>query len=272
MVYPRGPEDLHVSTLAALALATPIFGFALQPPSGDLALSPPPSTLLRMPVFAQVGGGAGEDVEGDDAMAEDGAVEGTGAEGSANDAAEAPASEGSDLAAQLRMRQEIGTVHRAFGIATWGAMLATVALGFIQYYNLYGFGGSLEDNPCVNGEAIFGQDQCWGTSWPHRVAAITTATLYTATFVMSFVMPDPLNVSEGDGAFAQNMRIHKALRWVHLGGMLAQMFLGLASAQNWFGIDRANDFEASQALASAHLGIGLATFGVMTAAGALMVF
>lgn len=260
-----------MTTLAALALATPIFGFALHPPSDQLALTPPPGSLLQIPVFAQVGGGDDGDAADSEAADEAPAPEET-AEAAQEEEASEPAPTGNDLAAQLRQRQDIAAIHRAFGIATWGAMLVTVALGFIQYYNLYGFGGSIDDNPCVNGEAVFGQDQCWGIPWPHRIASITTASLYTATFVMSFTMPDPLNASEGNSAFAENLRIHKILRWVHLGGMLAQMFLGLATAQNWFGIDRANDFGAQQALASIHMGIGLATFGTLTAAAALMIF
>lgn len=257
-----------MSTLAALALATPIFGFALSPPSGELALSPPPGSLLRVPVFAQVGGADEQEpaVEGDVALP---AEEASADEAPVDEAGERAPS-GSDLGAQLRTRQDIATVHRAFGIATWGAMLVTVALGAIQFYNLYG--GGIDDNPCVTGDAIFGQDQCWGVSWPHRIAALTTAALYTATFVMSFTMPDPLNISEGESELAENVRIHEALRWVHFGGMLAQMFLGLATANNWFGIDRANDYEAMQALSAVHLGIGVATFGTLTAAGAIMLF
>lgn len=253
-------------TFAALALATPIFGFALTPPSVDLSMSPPPNSVFTPPVFAQVGGGdpsedaAPEAEEPADDVAED-----------AEDSAPSGGDDMSDFAAQLRQRRDIATIHRAFGIATWGAMLVTVVLGFIQYYNLYGFGGR-EDAPCVTGDAVFGQDQCWGIPWPHRIAAMTTTALYGVTFTLSFVMPDPAGVSEGDGEFAETLRMHKTLRWVHLAGMVAQVFLGFATAQNWFGIDRANDFDAQRALATVHQGIGWATFGVLTAAGAIMVF
>src|SRR5690606_16698038 len=88
----------------------------------------------------------------------------------------APASGADDMAAyaaQLRQRQEIGGIHRAFGIATWGSMLVTVVLGLIQYNNMYGWFGSREDTPCVQGNAVFGQEQCWGVPWPHRIAALT---------------------------------------------------------------------------------------------------
>ena len=277
-----------MSTLAALALALPLVGFALVP----------------APVFAQVAGDGAEDgAETDGAEAE--------AEPEAEPAAEptevAPADEAAEpapepvsiptaeetaaaaepeaepepatgaddmaaYAAQLRQRQEIAGIHRAFGIATWGSMLVTVVLGLIQYNNLYGWFGSREDTPCVQGNAVFGQEQCWGVPWPHRIAALTTTALYGTTFALSFMMPDPDNLSSGNSDFARRLELHKTLRWVHLAGMVAQIFLGFATAQNWFGIDRANDFAAQQALATVHNVIGLTTFGVLTAAGAIMIF
>jgi hypothetical protein len=267
-----------MSTFAALALATPIFGFALTPPSGAPLASPAPGGgLIQTPAFAQLGGGGEADPAeagaADEAPAAERPAEVAEAAEEAEEA-EGPSSdgEGSDLAAMLRQRQQLGDVHRAFGIATWGAMLVTAVLGTIQYYNLYGFGAGPDDNPCVTGDAIFGQDQCWGQPWAHRIAAMTTTALYGTTFALSFALPDPLNASEGDGEYAERLRIHKVLRWVHFGGMLAQIFLGFATAQNWFGIDRANDYEAQRALATIHQGIGWATFGVLTAAGAIMVF
>lgn len=278
-----------MSILAALTLATPIFGFALTPPSGAPLAAPPPGSLLQVPVFAQLGGGGDAEEEAEEPVeeeaeeaeepADDAVQEEAPAQGEdpapapeASAGGERPASRGSELAEQLRQRQELGAVHRAFGIATWGSMLATVVLGFIQYYNLYGLGASLEETPCVTGDAVFGQEQCWGDPWAHRIAAMTTAALYATTFTLSFVLPDPLNASEGAGEYAERLRIHKALRWVHLGGMIAQIFLGFATAQNWFGIDRANDFEAQRVLASVHLGVGVATLGVLTTAGAIMLF
>lgn len=269
-----------MSALAILAFATPIFGFALTPPSA----SPPSAEFLRVPVLAQVGGeeapdqaegaAAPEEAESSEEVpeAELAAEPEPAPEPELGTEPEAGGSDMSDYAAQLRQRQEIATVHRALGIATWGAMLVTVGLGMIQYYNLYGFGSGLDSTPCVTGNAVFGQDQCWGAPWVHRTAVIGTTLLYTTTFALSLAMPDPDNVSEGRGAFAEKMRIHETLRWVHFAGMLAQVFLGLASGQNWFGLDRANDFEAQRAIASVHQGIGLATFGVLTAAGAIMLF
>ncbi len=187
-------------------------------------------------------------------------------------AARAASDDNADYAAQLRMRADIMPVHRAFGIATWVSMLATVTLGMFQYYNLYGFFGGVEDTGCVRGDAIFGQEQCWGQPWVHRTAWITTTALYATTFTLSLTMPDPDHLDQGDSAYANNLRIHKALRWGHLAGMLAQVFLGLAISQNWFGIDRANDFGSLQALATVHQLVGLTTFGLVTAAGLMMIF
>ena len=191
------------------------------------------------------------------------------------DVADEPTQREDDMlkfAADMRRRQELAQVHRALGIATWASMAVTLFLGTIQYYNLYGFFAGQGDNPCVRGEAIFGQGQCSGTPWPHRIAAFTTAGLYAGTFALSLAMPDPANLAEGKGELAEKVQIHKILRWIHFGGMLAQMFLGVVAANGWFGLDRANDYEALRALATAHYAVGWLTFGTLTAAGAMMVF
>lgn len=248
-----------MSLLSSLfVLASSLFGLTLTPPS---------PSALSLPILAQRDEAISDPVE----------------LGSAERAEVAPASvtleqaqpEGersdlADIAAQLRQRQEMGIIHRAFGIATWASMLVTVGLGLIQYYNLYGFLGSRDDNPCVNGTAIFGQEQCYGAPWPHRVASLTTTALYATTFALSFAMPDPLGASEG--ASGADLELHKALRWVHFGGMIAQIFLGFMASQSWFGLDRANHFEALQAIATVHQVVGLATFGALTASAAVVMF
>ncbi|MBX3273270.1 MAG: hypothetical protein KF729_23610 [Sandaracinaceae bacterium] len=262
-----------MTPLAALALATPIFGFALTPPPGDLAA--PPGAILFPPVFAQLADAAEDDAGDDGAGADEEApaVQTRRAEPAPVPTPRQTAETSNDeYAAQLRQRADLMPVHRAFGIATWVSMLATVTLGMFQYYNLYGFFGGVEDSGCVRGDAIFGQEQCWGEPWVHRASWIATTALYTTTFTISLAMPDPDHLDQGDGAYASNLRLHKVLRWAHLGGMLAQLFLGLAISQDWFGLDRANDFAALQALATVHQVVGLTTFGLLTAAGAIMLF
>lgn len=257
-----------MGSLTALVLATPIFGFALTPPTVAPGAMPPAAFLP--PIFAQV-----DDAEpdGGDAEAEDDGGEGL------DDGVDAPPPEdegdgagADDYVAQMRRRAELSKVHRTLGIATWGAMTATLIIGGIQYNNLYGFFSNLEDTPCVRGTAAFGQDQCSGTPWLHLGASLITSGLYTSTLVLSMMMPDPDGLDEGDSAFARTLRMHKLLRWVHLGGMVAQMLLGIvvANADN-FGIDRANDYGTLQALATVHMAIGFVTYGALTWAGALMI-
>jgi hypothetical protein len=275
---------------ALFVLATPFFGFTLTPPT---------PSALSLPVLAQLDetveapdqpASEAEHAEAEPSEAEPSEAEPSGAEPSGAEPAaagptalpaveacaeegEAPAQDDAELgqlAAQIRQRQELGVIHRAFGIATWASMLVTVGLGLIQYYNLYGFFGSQADNPCVNGNAVFGQDQCFGAPWPHRIAAITTTALYSTSFVLSFALPDPLGASQGPAG--ADLELHKTLRWVHLGGMIAQVLLGFMVGQNWFGLDRANHFDELQAIATVHQVVGLTTFGVLTAAGAIMIF
>lgn len=105
----------------------------------------------------------------------------------------------------------------------------------------------------------------------NSLAGITTA-LYATTFTLSLMMPDPDHLSEGKGEFASTLRMHKLLRWVHLGGMIAQALLGIVIANGPFGLDRANHYSTLQALATVHMGLGLVTWGALTWAGALMVF
>ena len=76
-------------------------------------------------------------------------------------------------------------------------MLGTVVLGLFQYINLYGF-GALEDTPCVSGNGIiFGESQCSGVPVVHLTSAMLTTALYTATFTLSLMMPDPDGLDEG---------------------------------------------------------------------------
>jgi hypothetical protein len=107
----------------------------------------------------------------------------------------------------------------------------------------------------------------------HATLIALTGASYFTTFGLSFAMPDPLGVSEGDGQFAKRLRTHKVLRWVTFAGMLTQIVLGIASANSeWFGLDRANDYKAVRGLATAHLAVSLVTYGAMTWAGAIMIF
>ena len=55
--------------------------------------------------------------------------------------------------------------------------------------------------------------------------------------------------------------------------MIAQFTLGIITANaSSLGIDRTNDYDTLQLLATVHMGIGLVTYGALTWAGALMTF
>jgi len=184
----------------------------------------------------------------------------------ANDAADR------DYTEALQRRVSIAKIHRVFGISTWASMGVTLFLGGVQYHNLYGEFSARDDTPCVHGDAIFGQASCTGTPWPHLASAGLTAALYTTTFTLSLLMPDPDDSSDGDSAFARTLRMHKILRWIHFFGMIGQMVLGpILANSGWLGLDRANDYGTLQALATIHLGLGIVTWGALTWAGALMV-
>jgi len=232
-----------MGSLTVMMMATPIFGLSLTPPSVPLLSVTPTLTLFQ---DAEVAASSDE---------------------------EEPQSDDATYSRELRERAETASLHRTLGIVTWASMTVTVAMGVIQYHNLYGFFADRDSNPCVTGDAIFGQEQCSGVPYLHLASALITTGLYSATFTLSLMMPDPDDSSEGESEFASTLRTHKLLRWVHFGGMIAQSLLGFFIANSeLFGMDRANDYGTLQALATLHGGIGLVTYGALTWAGALMTF
>lgn len=231
-----------MGSFTALLLATPIFGFSLQAPVLeqavlDVQVSAPMVAALRSTVVANASSGSDSQKE---------------------------------YVEQLKERNSIASIHRAFGIATWVSMTLTVAAGAMAYYNLYGFGADIGSNPCVTGSAIGGD--CSNMRLIKNSLAVVTTALYATTFTLSLLMPDPDNLSEGKGEFASTLRMHKTLRWIHFGGMIVQAVLGIVIANSLLGLDRANDYDTLQALGGIHMGVGLVTWGAMTWAGALMVF
>jgi hypothetical protein len=263
-----------MTSLAALLLATPLFGFALHPPSVQPLIDPALYVIAAdlqaaTPTLLQAADEAGADDEsagGASAEADSKSDSDDGA------SAEDKKAEEAEYRAQVKKRNSLAKIHRPLGLATWGAMTITVALGLIQYYNLYGFFADQGHNPCVEGNAIFGQGQCTGTPWPHAVGAGVTTALYATTFTVSLMMPDPDDLAHAKGEFAHTLRMHKLLRWVHFGGMIAQIVLGIAMSNGVTGLDRANDYGTLRTLATIHMATGLVTLGALTWAGALMTF
>jgi hypothetical protein len=247
-----------MGSFTALLLATPIFGFTLQAPTIEA------SVIEASVIEASIDVAARTTMELRAAVIEQAKQEGDSA---------GPVREKKDPQAeykeQIKQRNNIASIHRTLGIATWAAMTLTVAAGTLAYYNLYGFGADIGNSPCVTGKTAI---DCDGMRTVKNSLAITTTALYATTFTLSLLMPDPDNLSEGKGKFASTLRLHKTLRWVHFAGMVAQALVGIVIANDLLGLDRANDYGTLQALATAHLGLGLVTWGAMTWAGALMVF
>lgn len=243
-----------MGSLSVLLLATPLFGFSLHIPAfvADADLSAKAASLTpRVELMAK--------------LDED--------QPPAGKSAAAPSPQ-DDYKEQIKRRNSIAGVHRVFGISTWAAMTLTVIAGAIDYHNLYGFGAGIGDNPCVKGSAVFGDDfGCrGGIRTIKSAAAYVTTALYATTFTLSLMMPDPDDLSSGKGKFASTLRLHKTLRWVHFGGMVTQIALGLLMAGRIGGLDRANNYGTLQALSTVHLTTGLITWGALTWAGALMTF
>jgi len=242
--------------ITAMLVATPVFGLALVPPAG---MTDANSAIVMAASLESVS--PMSLLDGHETASEELEV----GEDTASEVGDAPAAAGEDIGAQMQRRARNTPIHRALGIATWVSMMGAATLGAIQYYNMYGIFDGRDDNPCVRGNAVFGQGQCSGTPWLHLGAGLLTAALYTATYSISLAMPDPMNLDEGSGAYGRNLRTHKWLRWVHLGGMVAQMVLGFfISNSDRMGINRADDYGVLRALSTVHLGVGAVTLGALT--------
>lgn len=236
-----GRYSAAMATLTALMLATPLFGLSLQVDASLFeapAVAIDPGALLAVETVPEL--------------------------------QEPKPPTTADL---VRKRNKIKKIHTGFGLATWSLMTLSVVSGFIQFHNQYGWWQSQATNPCVQGNAVFSQKACSGVPVAHVTLISAASAAYFTTFGLSYAMPDPLKVSEGDSQFARRLRAHKALRWVTFAGMLAQIGLGIASANaEWFGLDRANDYKALRGLATAHLAVSLMTYGALTGAGFIMLF
>ena len=184
-------------------------------------------------------------------------------------ASDEPAPAG-DMAAQLAQRSQIRDVHRAFGIATWISMAGTLIIGGIQISDEYGpFASGPGETPCAQGTSIFPTDFCYDAPVPHLVSAALTSALYYTTFALSFFMPDPLGSADSPGWGGERLRIHKTLRWLHFAGMVITSVFGAVTANL---PSTPENFADRQALAITHFGLGLTTYGLLTAAAAVMVF
>jgi len=157
-----------------------------------------------------------------------------------------------------QLRQQVARVHRWLGLATWAAVTATVVLGYVQYRDEYGFFADEGETPCARGDAIV-PSACDGTPWPHAALALTAGLLYAATATASVLMPEA-----PEDARHPRLGLHEALRWIHMGGMIALPILGAITS------NLVDDFGVRQGLATWHMIGGTLTWAALTAAGALV--
>lgn len=155
-------------------------------------------------------------------------------------------------------REELKKHHFWLGITTWASFAATTALGTMRYANVVGFGEPL----CAEGNTpILGRE--WGCGaglrTQHLVSGTFTAMSYAATRTVAALMPDAEQVDY------PKLRVHRALSWVHLAGMIATPLLGIATSAT-------DDPGTRDTLATVHLGVAYGTLAAISAAGALMAF
>jgi hypothetical protein len=165
----------------------------------------------------------------------------------------------------IQHRQQLVTMHRPLGIATFATLTVTEVLGLFAAINQRTLLGPGECR--AGGSPILGTEfGCNGLSALHGVFGFATVTLYTTTGIYALSMPDPERAAEGSSRGATKLRIHKALAWVHAIGMVAMPVLGFVAANpNAFGIhDVSGDYAAG--LRTAHQFLGFVTWGALGAA------
>ena len=125
-----------------------------------------------------------------------------------------------------------GTEDRAARLRWWGrtlrwstaaSLVATSTLGTMAAMNQPTRFG---DGRCITGRPVLGDYGCnRGLSTLHGSSAVLSVTLYTANAVLAFGAP------ESAGKVSRAARPwHRALSYVHLGGMVVQPILGIVSA------------------------------------------
>ncbi|UJR83765.1 hypothetical protein [Sandaracinus amylolyticus] len=173
----------------------------------------------------------------------------------------------------LGVRETMADWMTGLGIAAWLSLTTTAILGAISFHDRYGFAASYEDTPCAQGTAVW-NGYCEGTVWPHAIAGGITTTLYVTTSMLGMFMPDPLHLGDQDDARGRRIRVHRTLRIATTSLIIAQALLRLfiSNADDWFGIERSQHFDAMQALSATHLFLGVAAIVSLSAQGAVMVF
>jgi hypothetical protein len=164
--------------------------------------------------------------------------------------------------ALLRRRAALTRVHRTLGITTFGALTVTTALGTLS---------------AINQATAFGPGECRAGGHPiggfefgcstltslHQLSAFISVGLYATTGVFALAMPDPERASEGSDARATRLRLHRAVAWVHLAGMVLQPILGIISVNPT--VVGANGADATfvETMRTIHLSVGYVTWAAL---------
>lgn len=228
-----------MSSLFALALSTPIWGFALQPP----VLAAPE---ILPDVATQV-----RSVEVEDPYA--------------YDYARYSAADASAEARNLSLMDWT----RALNVTTTLVMAVTGVLGAIQFYDEYGFHDEYVDTPCGRGQGAPVLDYCReATPWPHLIGAAASAGALISTFSVSTQI-DFDRAARRDG----DWRTYETTRWIALALGILQAGAGafLANAERLDIFDYQDDFDVMQAFAVAHMALGAANVG-MNLANSILLF
>lgn len=221
-----------MGTLAAIVLATPIWGLALQPPT----LAAPrilPAQVAQM-----------------QSAAEDGSVLVR-----LDDPSVVPAAVTPEM-----------NWTRYLSLATMAGFATTITLGAIQFADEYGFNARYSQTACANGDAVL--DHCGeGTPWAHLLAGLSTATLGIGTLIAS-TQVDYDHAERADG----DWRVYEVTRWIGLVTVGIQALGGflIANAVRFGWADEQRDFATLQALAGVHMGWGVLTAAVEGFSTALM--
>ena len=134
--------------------------------------------------------------------------------------------------------------HQAAGLATWGLMGATLAVGQLNYDDLYGGGGGTQKYRN-----------------PHRALAAATAASYAFTGILALSAPSPYPKK----VRLDTATIHKASMAATTLGLVSQIALGIWTRSSLGSVNQPD-------LARAHQVLGYATFGAMTVGAVTLVF
>jgi hypothetical protein len=225
-----------MDTLATLALATPLWGFALQPPAFFASPEMLPDTAAQVRSVTTV------DTE--------------------------VALDPRELAAEAH-NDTMMNWTRGFQVATTAIMAATGVLGFIQFHDEYGFHDEYYETQCGRGQ--YGDpvlDYCGeATPWPHLVLAGASAGGLLGTVILSTTV-DYDRAARRDG----DWRTYEVTRWVALVMGVLQAGAGafLANSVRAGIFDPVEDFDLMQGFAVAHMALGAANVGLNLANSILL--